>query len=126
MNNPMPHTPLNKPSTEGVLFLGFEGSVLLGFVIGWCIIGLSYFACFVIFSVMSIFVGGQYGYTLTGKIMAASLALLPILVTSIAAFLLRKKGKPRTAKGVIAAIISFISLALLLLAACYGIITSMT
>lgn len=112
--NPGP-APTDKPVDD-------KGTVLAGFFIGWgLMIGGSTLTGFAI-TLISAFVsaiGGYDNFIFQGLALLSLLLPIAILVAAMVWF--GKKGKSKTVKGIAAAIISAIALAVLLVAACFGI-----
>lgn len=63
--------------------------------------------------------------TLNIKSSAFALALLPYLLIVVLAILQYRKGKPRTGLGLMLGLLSIIAVALLLVAACFGLLSNL-
>jgi len=111
-SNPLPNNNFNAD----------KGTVLVGFFIGWgLMIGSSTLTGFAI-TMLSAFVSAIGGYD---SIIFQGLGLLsmalPIAILVAAMVWFGKKGKSKTVKGILAAVLSAIALVVLLVAACFGI-----
>jgi hypothetical protein len=112
MNSPdnNPHSSSASPQPPATQ----KGSAIAGFFFGWLIMLLVGSTVFTI-------VGNDNG--LGNAAMFVIPISLGIMISSIIWFI--KKGKPKTAKGIVLSFVSLIALGLLLLAACYGIVSMM-
>jgi hypothetical protein len=117
-NNPYPDTDPSQAIQSG----NDKGSVLSGFFIGWgLIIGCFMLAGFfvAIFNEVSNSISNYDNFIF--QALALVTTVLPIIMIVSAMIWFGKKGKSKTVKGIAAAVISLIALALLLVAACFGI-----
>lgn len=95
-----------------------EGSLALGVALAWVIIVGGYIliaALLMLGSTMSNFFPGV-GY--------AVLAVAPEIAAALVAVTLINRGKRRTGKGILIGLASFAAVALLLVAACFGLLFS--
>ncbi|MGH8108305.1 MAG: hypothetical protein ACREO1_06255 [Arenimonas sp.] len=110
-------SPGNSPDSD-------KGSVLTGFFIGWgLMIGGSILTGIVIsiFAAIASSAGNYYNNPLFEILGLVSL-LMPIGIIVAGMVWFGKKGKSNIVKGIAAAIVSSIAIALLLVAACFGIV----
>ena len=118
-DNPYPDsspTPAKKPDAD-------KGTVLSGFFIGWgLIIGISLITIFIVSVLINIASATNGGNDVIYQAIALISFLIPIAIIISAMVWFGKKGKSKTVKGIGAAIISLIALAILLVAACFGIL----
>ncbi len=123
MNTPNDNPYTNSNPSPGNNPASDKGSVLTGFFIGWgLMIGGSILTGIVI-SIFAAFASstGSYNNPLFEILGLVSLAM-PIATIVAGMVWFGKKGKSNIVKGIAAAIISSIAIALLLVAACFGII----
>ena len=118
-DNPYPDpspTPPKKPDGE-------KGTAVIGFFIGWSlIIGSSLITIFIVSVLINIASATSGGNDVIYQAIALISFLIPIAIIISAMVWFGKKGKSKTVKGIGAAIISLIALAILLVAACFGIL----
>ena len=115
--NALPPIPdSTSPSSDrGSRWRGF-GLFWLLLVVGWI---LSWVAVLVVSAVAPDMGAGDYGF---GFVFLGIAGTLPWLAILIAAIWLGLKGKTQTALGIVLGFLSLIALAVLLVAACFGII----
>jgi hypothetical protein len=99
-----------------------KGSLGAGIALAWaCLIG-GYFVVGVLSSVVfSVFNGANSGF---GAVIAILLALLPWIAMIWLIVHFNKTNQPRTALGIGAGIASIIGVLLLLIAACFGLLSN--
>ncbi|MEO8802926.1 MAG: hypothetical protein ABI304_07260 [Rudaea sp.] len=98
-------SPPSPPNSDDVVIPGpGKGSIVLGFVLGWVIV-----------------VGGQF---LMITLRTSTAFLLPEAVLLAVAIYFAVTGKTRTAAGIFIAFGTMIALALLLVAACFGMMSN--
>jgi len=102
-----------------------QGSMLVGFFIGWgLIIGIIVITIFIVSVMINIAEAMSGGNSVIYQISGLVSFLIPIVFIVAAMIWFGKKGKSKIVKGIGAAIISLIALAILLVAACFGILSS--
>jgi cytochrome bd-type quinol oxidase subunit 2 len=121
------NTPDNNPYTDSNPSQAIQpdtdkGSVLSGFFIGWgLMIGCVMLAGFFIAILNEVSNSISNYDNFIFQTLALVTIVLPIIIVVSAMIWLGKKGKSKTVKGIAASVISLIALALLLVAACFGI-----
>ncbi|MEO8000365.1 MAG: hypothetical protein ABI644_00710 [Arenimonas sp.] len=117
-NNPYPDSstiPANRTDPE-------KGTILAGFFIGWgLMIGSGLLTGFVISVLIGMSNAISDGPSFIYQIVGLISFLMPIVIVIGAMIWFGKKGKSKIVKGIGAAIISLIALAILLIAACFGL-----
>ena len=116
-NNPYPNPDPNQSKNEHG-----DGSVLAGFFIGWGLMIIGPVVTWLIAALAQNLISYQMLYSgVAYSFIYTVLGSLPLIMLIVAMIWFGKKGKSKTVKGIAAAIGSLIALALLLIAACFGI-----
>lgn len=122
MNSPMPYEPPHSPPGPPVTSEPYRGSLMKGFLLGWAVLIGGYVVVGFLFGLISGITGG--GNDLLG-VFAMLGSILPWggLLALIVYFAV--KNEPRSAIGVVITFGSLVGLAILLVAACFGLIAMM-
>lgn len=120
MNEPTPYVPPSAPSVPPPD--PSRGSLLVGFLLGWAVLVGGYVVFGFLVAILAQLGGsGVDGVMSAVYVLGGSLPWVAIigLIVWFAA-----KNKPRSALGVALAIVSMVGLALLLVAACFGLLAA--